>query len=137
MRQVYIALTTLSSFLCHFTPSFSSHTEDFVFVNKTLQQRANAPAPDTPLTRAVGADPEDFSGIKQIVSIGDSYAAGIGAGARIDWACSRYDHSYPALLVQDERLTNAAFQFLACSGATAVDILNKQIPNMKSPIDAV
>ena len=44
-------------------------------------------------TSATEVDAEDLSALKTIATIGDSYAAGIGAGKRMDWACSRYDHS--------------------------------------------
>jgi hypothetical protein len=51
-----------------------------------------------------------------------------------DYGCSRYDHSYPHLLNDDDRLGNPAarkFQFLSCSGAVINDVLNKQIPNLE------
>jgi hypothetical protein len=51
-----------------------------------------------------------------------------------DYGCSRYDHSYPYLLNNDDRLGNPAsrkFQFLSCSGAVIDDVLNKQIPNLE------
>ena len=88
-------------------------------------------------TTATEPDPEDFSAIKTIATIGDSYAAGIGAGLRTDYKCSRYDHSYPALLASYEGLENATFQFLACSGAKSTDILANQVPAINGIVDAV
>lgn len=82
-------------------------------------------------------DPEDLSAIKTFVTLGDSYAAGIGAGVRTDYKCSRYDHSYPALLSTYQGLENATFQFLACSGATSVDMLANQVPAITGTADAV
>ncbi|KAJ0413256.1 fibronectin type III domain protein [Aspergillus carlsbadensis] len=84
-------------------------------------------------------DPSDLSFIKRIAAIGDSYSAGIEAGDRIgtwdDWVCSRYDHSYPYLVNQDERLGDPAgrtFQFKSCSGAVIADVINDQIPLLSS-----
>ncbi|KAF3392625.1 hypothetical protein F1880_008918 [Penicillium rolfsii] len=76
-------------------------------------------------------DPEDLSFIKSIAAIGDSYSAGIGAGERIDWSCSRYDNAYPYLTHTDERLGDPSarnFEFRSCSGAVIDDVLKKQIP---------
>ncbi|RYP41460.1 hypothetical protein DL768_010499 [Monosporascus sp. mg162] len=53
--------------------------------------------------------------LKKLAAIGDSYAAGIGAGDRLgsllgvldptsDWACSRHDHAYPYIVNNDPRL---------------------------------
>lgn len=77
-------------------------------------------------------DFEDLSFIRSWASIGDSYAAGIGAGKKVDRGCSRYDLSYPYFISSDERLGTAPFgrnwQNLACSGATTSDVIKKQIP---------
>ncbi|KAB8211919.1 fibronectin type III domain protein [Aspergillus parasiticus] len=86
----------------------------------------------------------DLSFIKRMAAIGDSYSAGIGAGGRLgsvaealvsnsDWACSRYDHSYPYLIHNDERLGDPdarTFQFKSCSGAVIDDVINDQIPSI-------
>ncbi|RYO84490.1 hypothetical protein DL764_009322 [Monosporascus ibericus] len=91
-------------------------------------------------------DPTDLSFIKKLAAIGDSYAAGIGAGDRLgdllgaldptsDWACSRYDHAYPYLINNDRRLGDPSgrnFQFRACSGAVTQDVLENQIPSVDS-----
>jgi hypothetical protein len=42
--------------------------------------------------------------------------AGIGAGNRIDYSCSRYDHSYPNVINANSRLSGSqTFEFKACS----------------------
>lgn len=74
---------------------------------------------------------EDFG------SIGDSYSAGLGSGDRLDWSCSRYASSYPhilhtSLLGDSPTRTH---QFLACSGATSTEILEKQVPALKDNLD--
>lgn len=82
----------------------------------------------------------DYSWIHKLGAVGDSYAAGLGAGKRLDWSCSRYDHSYPALLNSDSFLganPNRAFQFLACSGATSEEVVAKQISALDDDLDIV
>lgn len=53
-----------------------------------------------------------------------------------DWACSRYDHSYPFLINTDERLgddpSKRKFQFQSCSGAVTNDVLETQVPLIDS-----
>ncbi|USP78701.1 hypothetical protein yc1106_05975 [Curvularia clavata] len=75
--------------------------------------------------------------IQSFASIGDSYSAGLGAGQRLDWLCSRYTLSYPnilhaSLLGPDE---NRNHTFLACSGATSTEILATQVPVLPSNLD--
>ncbi|KAM0433675.1 hypothetical protein ACHAQK_009109 [Fusarium lateritium] len=89
--------------------------------------------------------------IHKLAAIGDSYSAGIGAGDRLgsiydalksgsDFACARYDHAYPYLVNQDERIgkpDGRKFQFLSCSGAVIKDVVDKQIPELDSNQDAI
>ncbi len=65
------------------------------------------------------SDPDDLSFIKKWAAIGDSYAAGIGAGNVVDKSCSRYDGSYANLVnVQlGEDTSDIIFTYIACSGA--------------------
>jgi len=52
-----------------------------------------------------------------------------------DYACSRYDHSYPYIINSDGRLGDKAsrnFQFKSCSGAVISDVVDKQIPAIDS-----
>src|ERR1700760_1220436 len=79
-------------------------------------------------------DPYDQSWIQKWAAIGDSYAAGLGVGARQDYSCSRYDGGYPDLISQDDRFgqnPNRTSQFLACSGLKSTQILLKQIPRLE------
>ncbi|KAF2824026.1 SGNH hydrolase [Ophiobolus disseminans] len=81
--------------------------------------------------------PAPFPWLRRFASIGDSYSAGIGSGDRLDWSCSRYASSYPnilhtSLLGADASRTH---QFLACSGATSAEILEKQIPALSDGLD--
>lgn len=78
-----------------------------------------------------------FPWIRKFASIGDSYAAGLGAGKRIDFGCSRYGHSHPNLL-QTHYLghdPNRTHDFFACSGATANDIRTLQVPQLGTNLD--
>ncbi|KAH7122589.1 SGNH hydrolase-type esterase domain-containing protein [Dendryphion nanum] len=87
---------------------------------------------------ALVSDAKGFPWIRQFASIGDSYAAGLGAGNRIDFSCSRYEQSYPNILHSLGFLGSASertHQFLACSGATAVETLQKQVPALTNDID--
>ncbi|OCL14763.1 SGNH hydrolase [Glonium stellatum] len=82
----------------------------------------------------------DYSWIQKLGAVGDSYAAGLGAGKRLDWSCSRYDHSYPALLHSSLFLganPYRSFQFLACSGATSEEVVAKQISALDDDLDIV
>ncbi len=83
-------------------------------------------------------DVHDHSWIKKWVAVGDSYAAGIGAGEIRSEAgagsCSRYDLSYPSLMNEDERLGPSGernFRHLACSGATSEEVLEKQVKDLE------
>jgi lysophospholipase L1-like esterase len=78
-----------------------------------------------------------FSWIEKFASIGDSYSAGLGSGDRLDWSCSRYASSYPNILHTSllGENPNRTHQFLACSGATSTEILEKQVPSLKDNLD--
>ncbi|KAI4923240.1 uncharacterized protein J4E92_007996 [Alternaria infectoria] len=90
-------------------------------------------APQSPLLEPTNR----FSWIQRFASIGDSYAAGLGSGTRLDWSCSRYTSSYPNIL-QTTLLgpnPNRTHQFLACSGSTSTEILETQIPALQNNLD--
>ncbi len=85
-------------------------------------------------------DPTDPSWIENYAAIGDSYAAGIGAGDVLsgngDVACSRYDGAYPVLL-NNSFGAQSKFQFLACSGDESThvkDQINKLDDNSQDLI---
>ncbi|KAF1812927.1 SGNH hydrolase [Eremomyces bilateralis CBS 781.70] len=87
---------------------------------------------------APSSNPFDNSWIANWAVIGDSYAAGLGAGQRLDYGCSRYSGGYPSLIAADDRFgvnPNRTSQFLACSGKTTSDILDKQVPYAHDNLD--
>ncbi|KAF2623983.1 SGNH hydrolase [Macroventuria anomochaeta] len=65
-----------------------------------------------------------------MASIGDSYAAGLGSGKRVDFSCSRYNTAYPNIVHDSLRIrgSDTTHQSLACSGADTTEILAKQVP---------
>ena len=69
-------------------------------------------------------DPDDLTFINKWAAIGDSYAAGIGAGNVVNGYCSRYDGSYANVvnlgLGTDTKDIN--FSYEACSGAKIPEI---------------
>ena len=64
------------------------------------------------------------SPVQKYVALGDSYAAGQGAGAPMD-SCLRSDAAYPVLLDAEPR-TNL-LRTAACSGATIADVATTQL----------
>ena len=71
------------------------------------------------------ANPADLSNIKSFAAIGDSYAAGIGAGKVVDSGCSRYDDAYPALMQRLAFGGKPKFTFLACSGDKSEKVIDQ------------
>jgi lysophospholipase L1-like esterase len=85
-------------------------------------------------------DPFDHSWVKKWAAIGDSYGAGLGAGLRLDYSCSRYEGGYSNLMNQHESFgnnPNRTFQYLACSGLKSSEILVKQVPSLKDGLDLI
>lgn len=95
-------------------------------------------------------DPTDYSWVKNLAAIGDSFTAGIGAGNHLgeayynkdvnkggdNYQCSRYDLSYPMLVNNVIGPSVKDFQFPACSGDRSVQIFD-QVSNLKKDIDMV
>ncbi|KAJ4354015.1 uncharacterized protein N0V89_005747 [Didymosphaeria variabile] len=81
--------------------------------------------------------PTTFPWIQRFASIGDSYSAGLGAGGRLDFYCSRYAKSYPNILHTSllGHNQNRTHQFLACSGQTSTEILETQVPALSHDLD--
>ncbi|MFE4543904.1 SGNH/GDSL hydrolase family protein [Arthrobacter sp. NPDC056727] len=80
------------------------------------------------------AAPASADRFDSYVALGDSYAAGQGAGPYAD-ACLRSGHGYPALLDAERKVTltgNAA-----CSGATTSSVRANQIPSLSKKVDLV
>ncbi len=61
------------------------------------------------------------------VALGDSYAAGVGAGDYYSssGSCDRSPDAYPALWAAAH--SPSSFTFVACSGATTTDVVNTQL----------
>ncbi len=70
----------------------------------------------------------------EYVALGDSYSSGSGAGPYTDSTCQRSDKAHPALLAAE---LGAEFTFVACSGATTVDVLAEQIQALDTGTDLV
>ncbi|EFR02691.1 hypothetical protein MGYG_05689 [Nannizzia gypsea CBS 118893] len=61
--------------------------------------------------------------LQNYAALGDSYAAGVGAGFEVDNGCWQFADSYPGLLNRSNLLPEAhTFQFLACSGVRMLDM---------------
>jgi lysophospholipase L1-like esterase len=75
---------------------------------------------------------DEYSYIKSYAALGDSYAAGIGVGKlRTEsdaYRCSRYDGGYPERI--QDTIQAETYKFVACSGDTSKDILEKQFKQL-------
>ena len=120
MRMSY-SFALLSVILCAYFPF--------------LQARSLHPREEDDEEVEVNEEDYDHSDIKHWAALGDSFAAGIGAGKSIDRDCSRYDQAYPAVINDNEdvwrKKDDRKFEFLACSGAKTEDVLKKQIPMLQ------
>jgi hypothetical protein len=126
---VWLVFGLSNAFPSHYTPAYALFQRDDAF------------------------DEYNFMGQK-LAALGDSYSAGIGAGARLgkpldvhnvanhytDWWCSRYSNSYPYLLNEalgDLNKQGGKFQFLSCSCATTKEAIDTQIPKLASGQNAI
>ncbi|MFP3461452.1 SGNH/GDSL hydrolase family protein [Arthrobacter globiformis] len=82
----------------------------------------------------VTAAPASADRFDSYVALGDSYAAGQGAGSYAD-ACFRSDHGYPVLLDASRKIVLAGNE--ACSGATTAAVRTAQIPSLNKKVDLV
>ena len=75
--------------------------------------------------------PTDFDWISNWAAVGDSYAAGIGAGSAPkeaeDVRCSRYGSAYPLMLNDLMDNENAQMKFLACVGVKSTARLEREL----------
>ncbi|KAF2273796.1 uncharacterized protein EI97DRAFT_435717 [Westerdykella ornata] len=69
---------------------------------------------------------QHFPNIHTLSTIGDSYAAGLGAGPRLDFWCSRHSDSYPSVLFQ-------ALSAQKQEDAAAVPFDDVGYPSLQSP----
>ena len=69
-------------------------------------------------------------------AMGDSYAAGVGAGTGLPFfrfdTCYRYDGAYPYVLNQNLQPPAETFNFVACSGETFPKIIQNQLIDQAS-----
>ncbi|KAH0563426.1 hypothetical protein GP486_002001 [Trichoglossum hirsutum] len=84
--------------------------------------------------------------VTRFAAFGDSFAAGIGAGQPFTGSgpdsannagCGRFDGSFNVKLRDDAKVHAASFDFLACSGATAQDVQNSQLPHLDQSADFI
>jgi lysophospholipase L1-like esterase len=120
-------------------------------VNRASRTGDNRTTKPLPLLQSrEDGDPTDYSWVKSLADIGDSFTAGIGAGNNIggvydnkkangdrdSYACSRYDMSYPMLVNRVIGPSVKEFQFPACSGDRSGRIFD-QVNALKEDIDMV
>ncbi|BDZ65028.1 SGNH/GDSL hydrolase family protein [Agromyces mangrovi Wang et al. 2018] len=68
--------------------------------------------------------------VEKLVALGDSYAAGQGAGVPLD-GCLRSTAAYPYLLdAQEDGPKINLLRLAACSGATIEDVMDTQLPQV-------
>jgi lysophospholipase L1-like esterase len=128
------------------SPSLSTHLLVVFLSHLPIAIAAPHPSP-SPSSPSKPQQPPKFPSIRTFHSVGDSYAAGLGAGTdRTDYVCSRFSSSYPSLLHHSTTPPNTpfnsvldiglgpnpdrTFQEHACSGAKIQDVLEHQIPNL-------
>lgn len=63
-------------------------------------------------------------------ALGDSYAAGAGAGAPIVFSCGRFSEAYPVQVARSKYLniSDANVNYLACGGSDSRSVLLHQVP---------
>lgn len=72
----------------------------------------------------------------EYVALGDSFAAGNGAGnPDLDYFCSRSSDAYAPIIAAERPGTT--LKFAACGGATTADVLNQQQSSVTSATDYV
>ena len=117
------------------------HTADGYVAHSSLLIDHTFPQLVVQHVRRAGPDPGDFSWVNRWAAIGDSFTAGIGSGNLFskrdeDWKCSRYDHSYPAIVNNALGPTVTDFQYVACSGDRSVQIFD-QVDGLNDGLDLV
>ena len=93
-----------------------------------------APSP-TPVPPAEDMPPMTLTGDTRYVALGDSFAAGMGAGDEHGGCARSAESSYPAVFVADTgvRLLHNA----ACAGATTDDLVKRQLWALGDNVDLV
>ena len=93
-----------------------------------------------PVTLLLALVAETFAEVrvaKNYAALGDSYAAGDGAGSskllpRFDITCGRFSEAYPVWIANntDVPISEYGFQNLACGGASSLSMLFSQVPKI-------
>ncbi|KAH6847624.1 SGNH hydrolase-type esterase domain-containing protein [Chaetomium sp. MPI-CAGE-AT-0009] len=121
-----------------------SFAASFVAALSIPRNNANYTPVDGLERRQGASDPSSFTWVRRFAAIGDSYSAGIGSGEQLgglfhnfnDWACSRYDLSYPMMMRQYVGASIESFQYPACTGDQTWQIFN-QINSLQGNLDLV
>jgi lysophospholipase L1-like esterase len=108
------------------TPSGGPHLSGAIAVRSPVA---------TPVPKAEDMPPTTLTGDTRYVALGDSFAAGMGAGDEHGGCARSAESSYPAVFTTDTgvRLLHNA----ACSGATTDDLVNKQLWALNGDVDLV
>lgn len=67
---------------------------------------------------------------RSYASLGDSYAAGVGAGSPVVLSCGRFSEAYPVGVADSKRLniSHNDVRYLACGGSNGRSVLLHQVP---------
>lgn len=79
--------------------------------------------------------PAQAAPFNEYVALGDSYAAGVGAGAYVDIACGRSANAYSELA--DDLRTVRDVTNVACGGKTTQDVVSEQLGVLDRQTDLV
>lgn len=105
--------------------------------HRFLAALAAVPLLATAAAPALAAPAAPYRAPLRYAALGDSYAAGTGAGAYDGTSgdCRRSTRSYPALWAADHGVTDVLVA--ACSGAGTAVVLNDQLPRVAPDTDMV
>lgn len=70
---------------------------------------------------------------RSYAALGDSYAAGAGAGYPLGPGCGHFSDAYPVQVANHSRLSIEYLRILACGGATTMTVLHDQLPLIGDP----
>ncbi|RVX73298.1 hypothetical protein B0A52_02940 [Exophiala mesophila] len=85
--------------------------------------------------RLASISARDVKPLLSYAALGDSYAAGGGAGTPEFGTCGRFSDAYPVQIANDTGLDISSHDFrnLACGGTTTNSVLYRQVPWMGNP----
>lgn len=87
------------------------------------------------MTLSLAAPAQAVDKLDYYVALGDSYAAGVGAGPYLDTTCFRTDNAYSELA--DDLKTVKDTTNAACSGATTEEVVSEQLGALNRKTDLV